>query len=144
MSASRARWSRTASITGWGISAAPALLKWITRSQPGVSARTRARSMPAEVTRSVATGGDEAAEQVACPAELGQLLGVALHRHNPAVGGFEALHNPVRAPRRHPEPPTDGPVRLVVEAGAPQVRGDGRPGGHRIDMDLCVGPGAIS
>src|SRR5258708_12432203 len=109
MCESRARGCRTGSITGWGIRAAPALLKWSTRSQPGVSVRTRARSMPAEVTRSVATRGDEAAEQVACPAELGQLLGVALHRHNPAVGGLEALHNPVRAPRRHPQPPTDGP-----------------------------------
>ena len=39
------RWPMTASSTGWGISAAPALLKWTTCAQPGVSRRARSMSI---------------------------------------------------------------------------------------------------
>src|SRR5258708_36242672 len=72
--------------------------------------------MPGEVTLSVAAGGDEAAEQVARPAGLRQLLGVALHRDDPVVGALQAFDDPVGAPRRHPKAPTDLPGRLVMEA----------------------------
>src|SRR5262245_2062195 len=49
IAASSSRWRTTASWTARGGSAEPALLKWSTRSQPGVSRRARWRSMAGAV-----------------------------------------------------------------------------------------------
>src|SRR5882724_2540896 len=112
MVASSWRWRWSASSTGWGMSAAPALLKCSTVMQPGVSRRARSRS---SVTASGAPQGlahrGEALERaqhlplivgevpdddvgIAHGGQRAELLRHLLHRAPDERGGVEAAIAP--------------------------------------------------
>src|SRR5919109_2681442 len=136
MAASSSRCSVTAASTGAGMSEAPALLRWLTRAQPGVSRRARGTSIlgfTVDTTKGTVSG----------PFELRPLFHEVLRRrHNPELGGEVGGRSPLELLGGYPAAVGCGQVERVrrVEDECELVPEGGGHAGGRLAAEVRLDP----